>query len=57
VCRTSYVHPQIVEWFADGSLGDRWDRASARGDRLLKPEERKLLRLLHSPRRGARKAA
>ena len=52
VCRASYVHPQILEWFGNGTLGDRWDRASARGDRFLKPEERKLLRLLRAPRRA-----
>jgi DNA topoisomerase-1 len=57
VCRASYVHPQILDWFNDGSLGERWEHASARGDRFLKPEERKLLRLLRAPRRPARKAA
>ena len=49
VCRASYVHPQIVEAFHDGALPERWAQASARGSRLLVPEERKLLHLLRPP--------
>ena len=30
VARGSYVHPAVIEWFADGTLPDRWARASAR---------------------------
>jgi DNA topoisomerase-1 len=50
VCRTSYVHPAILESFMAGSLQARWQHASARGSRLLLPEERKLLRLLRPTR-------
>src|SRR4029079_13608387 len=50
VCRSSYVHPAIVDWYSDGSLPDRWQEASGRGNRLLLPEERKLLNLLRSLR-------
>ena len=52
VARASYVHPLVVEWFGDGSLPERWEKASARGSRLLQPEERKLARML---RAGARR--
>ena len=51
VTRASYVHPAIVDWFADGSLGRRWEQASGRGSRWLLREERKLLRLLRIARR------
>jgi DNA topoisomerase I len=51
VCRASYVHPTVVEWFGDGSLPGRWESAAARGDRLLLPEERKLLRVLRGASR------
>ena len=51
VCRASYVHPTIIESFSDGSLPERWERASARGSRHLLADERKLLVLLRPPRR------
>jgi DNA topoisomerase-1 len=54
VCRGSYVHPAIVEMYVDGTLPDRWERAPARGNRLLVPEERKLLALLKPARRRKR---
>jgi DNA topoisomerase-1 len=59
VCRTSYVHPAILDWFSDGSLQRRWEAASTRGSRLLLADERKLLRLLHtaSRRRAPRATA
>jgi DNA topoisomerase-1 len=56
VCRASYIHPTIVEWYADRSLAPRWEQASARGSAQLVPEERKLLALLR-PRRAARARA
>jgi DNA topoisomerase-1 len=60
VCRASYVHPAIVDWYIDGSLPDRWHEASASGSRQLLAEERKLLGLLrsmHAPRRSRASAA
>jgi DNA topoisomerase-1 len=51
VCRASYIHPSILEWYMDDSLHDRWKQASGRGSRQLLVEERKLLRLLR-PRRS-----
>jgi DNA topoisomerase-1 len=59
VCRASYVHPAMIDWFTDGSLQRRWDSASTRGSRFLLADERKLLRLLHaaSRRRAPRAAA
>lgn len=52
VCRASYVHPDVVDAYVDGSLTDRWEATASRGSRLLIPEERKLLALL---RTGARR--
>jgi DNA topoisomerase I len=46
VCRSSYIHPTIVEWYKDGSLPGRWEHAPARGSAQLVAEERKLLALL-----------
>jgi DNA topoisomerase IB len=59
VCRSSYVHPAIVDWYCDGSLPERWQEASGRGSSRLLPEERKLLNLLRSlrTRRKARPGA
>jgi DNA topoisomerase-1 len=57
VCRTSYVHPHVIEWYRDGSLSQRWDAIPARGSTLLVPEERKLLALLRPRRRRTRPAA
>ena len=53
VCRASYIHPDVITAFADGTLAERWEGATARGSRLLVPEERKLLQLLR-PRRARR---
>ena len=53
VCRASYVHPLVIESFTDGTLPARWERTSARGSRLLVPEERKLVHLLR-PRARSR---
>jgi DNA topoisomerase-1 len=57
VCRSSYVHPAIVEWYRDGSLPERWQEASARGSARLLPEERKLVALLRQLRTGRRRPA
>ena len=53
VCRTSYVHPSVVEWYRDGTLSERWRELPARGSTRLVEEERKLLALL-APARGRR---
>jgi DNA topoisomerase I len=60
VCRASYVHPDVVKWYRDGSLAERWREIPARGSTRLVPEERKLLALLRSrrsPRRVPARAA
>jgi DNA topoisomerase-1 len=57
VCRTSYVHPHVIEWYRDGSLPERWDAIPARGSALLVPEERKLLALLRPRRRRSTRPA
>ena len=48
VCRRSYIHPAVIERYLDGNLARDWTKASARGSRLLSPEERRLLHLLES---------
>ncbi|HEX5096053.1 MAG TPA: DNA topoisomerase IB [Acidimicrobiia bacterium] len=53
VCRASYVHPLVIDAYADSSFPDLWSAASARGSRLLIPEERKLCALLRPNRRRA----
>jgi DNA topoisomerase-1 len=53
VCRASYVHPLVIESYADGSFPELWACASARGSRLLVPEERKLCAMLRPKRRRA----
>jgi DNA topoisomerase-1 len=54
VCRASYVHPDVVDAFTEGTLQERWNATSARGSRLLIPEERRMLQLLEPPRRRRR---
>ncbi len=46
VCRSSYVHPAVLEVFEAGEFADRWASASARGPRLLSRDERRLLHFL-----------
>jgi DNA topoisomerase I len=53
VCRASYVHPEILDAFESGVLQQRWEMATARGSRLLVPEERRLLQLLRPRRKRA----
>ena len=55
VCRASYVHPAILEWYADGSLPQRWQVASSRGSAALVPEERRLRSLLGTLRPATRR--
>jgi DNA topoisomerase-1 len=51
VCRASYIHPTMIDTFLDGMLRARWDGLSARGSRMLVPEERKLVQFLRPVRR------
>jgi DNA topoisomerase-1 len=46
VCRRSYIHPDIVDGYMDGTLQPRWDRSGRRGSRALSVEERRLLGVL-----------
>ncbi len=57
VCRSSYVHPKIVEWYRDGSLARRWAETPARGSTHLVEEERKLRALLRPARKRRTRAA
>jgi DNA topoisomerase-1 len=53
VCRKSYVHPELVEAFLDGSLTERWSSPLQRRVRDLSAPESRLLRFLtpRAPRR------
>jgi DNA topoisomerase-1 len=55
VCRGSYVHPDVVEAYLDGSLTERWEAGPSRPGRRLITEERRLLALL-APK-GARRVS
>ncbi|MEO6125950.1 MAG: DNA topoisomerase IB [Ilumatobacteraceae bacterium] len=46
VCRSSYVHPTIVEHFLDGTLGEQWTPQVGRSPVGLTVGERRLVRLL-----------
>jgi DNA topoisomerase-1 len=46
VCRSSYVHPVIVDRFLDGKLADLWTPPVGRSPAGLEPGERRLVRLL-----------
>jgi DNA topoisomerase-1 len=51
VCRSSYVHPAIIDMYIAGSLHDKWiEGYKAEGYDRLNPEEQALLAVLeHSP--------
>jgi DNA topoisomerase-1 len=51
VCRASYVHPLVIDLYESGDLPARWSRASTRGPRGLRADERRLLSLLHARRK------
>lgn len=57
VCRTSYVHPQVIEAYQDGSLRDRWAATGERGSRRLGRDERRLLAFLRIPARRRRRSS
>ena len=48
VCRSSYVHPAVLEAFADGTLEARWHPAGTRRSRGLTMEEQSLLGFLRA---------
>ena len=51
VCRSSYVHPMIVERFLEGKLPELWLPEVGRTPAGLQASERRLLRMLTSTRR------
>jgi DNA topoisomerase-1 len=63
VCRKSYIHPAVLDAYADGRLGDVVaDAAASQVDEVATPtpaEEREMIRLIRrsSPRRTRRHAA
>ena len=46
VCRSSYVHPTILDSFEKGTLGAAWLDGPSRGGKGLSADERRLLHLL-----------
>ncbi len=54
VARNSYVHPDVVDLYVEGSLPELWTGRSARDSRWMLAEERRLLIVLRSARRRAR---
>jgi len=46
VCRTSYVHPAVVEQFLEGSFLEQWSPPPPRAPMGLSPDERRMLRFL-----------
>jgi DNA topoisomerase-1 len=57
VARNSYVHPDVIDQFADGSLARLWSRGPKRPTRWLIVEERKLTTVLRAARRRQRATA
>lgn len=50
VCRSSYVHPRIVERWEQDELADLWDAGPSRAKGGVEASERKLLHLLEADR-------
>jgi len=48
VCRSSYVHPAVLEAYADATLTERWHPAATRRPRGLTAEEQCLLGFLRT---------
>ncbi len=46
VCRSSYVHPAVIESYLDGTLAGRWQRPVSQRAGRLSVAERKTVRLL-----------
>lgn len=57
VCRTSYVHPAVVDAYLDGTLARRWQRPVGQRPSRLSVSERKTARLLSARREKYRSEA
>ena len=61
IARKSYIHPDVIEAYLEGSLSDRWERPlpkrKAGPVAKLRADELRLLRLLKERQRGRRRAA
>jgi DNA topoisomerase-1 len=58
VCRASYIHPQVIERFLDGSLEEVWTPEIGRSPAGLSTPERRVLRMITpKPRARARRSA
>jgi DNA topoisomerase-1 len=56
VCRKCYVHPDVIETYMDGSLGEAMERAARRKPRAgLSQEESAVLNLLRGERAASRR--
>lgn len=55
VARNSYVHPDIVDLYVEGTLPDLWTEKPARDTKWLLAEERRLLRVLREASRRQRR--
>ena len=53
VCRASYVHPAILQSYADGTLGARWAATIPAKPRGLSGDERRVLAILRRLEHGA----
>jgi DNA topoisomerase-1 len=54
VARSSYVHPDVVDLYLEGSLPTVWARGPNRPTRWLITEERRLMTVLRHIRRRQR---
>ena len=52
VCRASYIHPAVLQTYAEGTLGARWCAVTPGRERLLSADERRLLAFLRSLESG-----
>jgi DNA topoisomerase-1 len=61
IARKSYVHPDVIELYLEGSLSSAWRRPlpqrAPRSTAALRADEHRALRLLRSQANGKRKAA
>jgi DNA topoisomerase I len=57
VARNSYVHPDVIDLFTDGSLARVWAGGPSRPTRWMIVEERKLATVLRAARRRQSRAA
>jgi DNA topoisomerase-1 len=46
VCRSSYIHPVVIDQYLAGSLPARWEAGPSRAAGGLDPPERRLLEIL-----------